>query len=330
MDEKRSQRLNIYEGEGAIKRFIERDEMTSIVELPSELNPLRGKGVKIFAKLMFENSLLNFKLYPALEMLMEAEEKGLLKDVEFLVEGSSGNTVAALAVLARVHYGKKLIAVVPRDIAAGKLNMLHILGAEIRFADPAKGGVAEARELGKNKGFLNLDQYSNEGNIRGHAKWTAKQTLEQMGGRLTIFCAGLGTTGTALGAKRCFEENGSKASVVAVILEEEERPAVPGVRTEKRLEEVSFSWKSKVDYSVFAGTKESYLLSLKLCRNGILAGPSSGFALSGLMKFLKSYELELDKFRNSDGEVVAVFICPDTVLPYLDKYAAQLNPEDFG
>lgn len=322
-------KLKVWEGTEAAKSFVVHDEMTPLVELPPEFNTLRDKGVRIFAKLMFENPLLNFKLYPAIEMLADAEEKGLLDDVQFLVEGSSGNTAAALAVLARIRYGKKLVAVVPRDIADGKLHMLHLFGAEVRFADPLKGGVAEARELGKQKNFLNLDQYSNEANIKGHAKQTAKQTLDQLGDRLSFFCAGLGTTATALGAQLYIKENGLKTSVIGVILDDEDRPAVPGVRTEKRLAEISFDWQSKMDYTVLANTKESYLWSLRLCRSGILGGSSSGFAFAGLKRFLETHEGELDKFRNRDGEVVAVFVCPDTALPYLDKYGTHLDPEDF-
>jgi cysteine synthase A len=80
---------------------------------------------------------------------------------------------------------------------------------------------------------------------------------------------------------------------------------------------------------VGAATKESYKKSLDLCRVGLLAGPSSGFALAGLLRFLGEHH-DLDRFRNSDGEVMASFICCDTPFPYLDKYSTILDPEDFA
>jgi hypothetical protein len=60
-----------------------------------------------------------------------------------------------------------------------------------------------------------------------------------------------------------------------------------------------------------------------------MAGPSSGFALAGLLRFLGN-QTDLDEFRNSDGEVVAAFICCDTPFPYLDKYSTVLDPADFA
>jgi cysteine synthase len=79
---------------------------------------------------------------------------------------------------------------------------------------------------------------------------------------------------------------------------------------------------------VEASTKESYKKSLDLLRAGLIAGPSSGFALAGLLRFFGQQSC-IDPFRNADGEVVAAFICCDTPFPYLDKYSTILDPIDF-
>jgi hypothetical protein len=62
-----------------------------------------------------------------------------------------------------------------------------------------------------------------------------------------------------------------------------------------------------------------------------LGGPSSGFALAGLLQFLETTveRSALDELRNADGEVYAVFVCADTPLPYLDKYSTHLDASDF-
>ena len=107
---------------------------------------------------------------------------------------------------------------------------------------------------------------------------------------------------------------------------------VPGVRSMRRLKEIAFDWGDVLDHHVEVDSKESFKKSLELCRAGLLAGPSSGMALLGLMQVLEKHKSEgtLDQLRNKDGEVVAVFVCPDSALLYLEKYPANLDPEDFN
>jgi len=106
---------------------------------------------------------------------------------------------------------------------------------------------------------------------------------------------------------------------------------VPGVRTSNLLREVAFNWKEVADHLEEVGTKESFEYSLKLCRAGLMAGPSSGFALAGLLHFLSRQKSAgtLDHLKNKDGELVAVFICPDSPFPYLNEYFEYLNDSYF-
>ncbi len=83
---------------------------------------------------------------------------------------------------------------------------------------------------------------------------------------------------------------------------------------------------NEIPTRVEAATKESYKKSLDLCRVGLLAGPSSGFALAGLLRYFDQQK-DLDRFRNQEGEVVSVFVCCDTPFPYLDKYSTILDPK---
>ena len=70
---------------------------------------------------------------------------------------------------------------------------------------------------------------------------------------------------------------------------------------------------------------------MELCRAGIVAGPSSGFALQGLLQFLSQQKKRgtLDTMRNEDGEIVAVFICPDSPFPYVEEYFEYLEESHF-
>lgn len=317
---------NVFAGPDALKQFLDPDSNPPLplVELPEVLNPFAEHKVRIYAKLLYLLPLLNLKSLPVLKMLQEAS--GKLEGVHTIVENSSGNTAFSLAIMARLYGIRSVRAIVPIDIAPGKLELLRLAGADVRFAPPEGGGVALAKQMGRRHGFLNLDQYGNPANIAAHATWTARQVWEQTEGKLTIYSAGLGTTGTVLGAVQFFRENGNGVTVVGTYCLP--GAAVPGVRSIKGLGEIAFDWESEIPHRVGAGTAESYKKSLDLCRAGLIAGPSSGFALAGLLRFLEQ-QSDLDHFRNSDGDVLAAFICCDTPFPYLDKYSTILSPTDF-
>lgn len=321
--------LQFFSGPEAIKGFLNPDNhsFTPLIELPENINPFARDNVHIYAKCEYLRPLLNIKSLQVFSMLQDAQSRGLLSGVQTLVENTSGNTGFSLGIIAKIFGILTVKTIVPIDIAPGKLEILRLAGVEFELCKT--GGINKAKELGRQKGFFNLDQYGNEANPSAMEKWSAPQIWEQTQGKITVFCAGLGTTGTIIGGGRFLKKKKSKTKIVGVILTPEN--AVPGVRTREKLKEISLDWESKIDYCVEIDTKESYKKSLALCRSGLIAGPSSGFALAGLIRFLKSQKEEgkLDDLRNKDGEVVAVFICTDTPFPYLEKYSTHLEPTDF-
>ncbi len=331
--------LNVFEGPDAIKDFLNPDNnpMIPLVELPEELNPFRKDGVRIYAKLMNMLPLANVKSLPALNMLLEAEKSGKLKDVHTIVENSSGNTVFSLALIARLFGIKRTKAIVSHEVRWGKLQLLRLFGIEILVnkepicPDPSDktSGIYKAKQKGKRRGWFNPGQYDNEANPEAHIKWTAPQIWKQTKGKITLFCAGMGTTGTIVGVSKYLKSKNKKITVVGVI--RSPNNPVPGVRTLNLLRQIAFDWKSAVDYIEEVGTKQSFIESLKLCRAGLMVGPSSGFALAGLLNFLSKIKKsgDLDNLRNKEGEVIAVLICPDSPLPYLNDYFEYLDESYF-
>lgn len=280
---------------------------------------------------MYLLPLLNIKSLTASNMLLEASAAGDLEGVESLIENSSGNTAFALGVLAE-HFGiSRVVSMVPWDLAPGKLDLLRLGGVEPRFVRETgrpPSGIAQAREAGRQPGWFNLAQYENDANPRAFEKWLAPEIWAQTEGRLTVFAAGLGTTGTLVGASRFFRRHATGVRVVGAMCDPDS--AVPGLRSERMLDEIEFPWRDAADGIVEVETKESFKKSLELCRCGIMAGPSSGLALAGLLRFLEGQEASgFDSLRNEDGEVVATFVCADSPLPYLDKYSTHLDPSDF-
>jgi cysteine synthase len=328
----RTHESNVFSGPDSIEAFLspERCPPTPLVEFPQHLNPFLSKRIRIFAKLAYLSPLLNIKYLPVFNMLLEAKREGLLEGVHTLVESSSGNTAFSLAVMAALFGIRRVFAYVPFDIAPGKLDMLRLIGVQPelkRGAPDEPSSIQQAKDAGNQPGYFCLAQYENQNNPAAFEKWLAPQIWEQTEGRMTVIATGLGTTGTMIGTTNYFRRCPRKIAVVASKCAPNE--AIPGVRSELKLREISFDWASTPDTIIEVSAKESFKRSLELCRSGMLAGPSSGFALAGLLHYLESRQEQIDELRNEEGEVVAVFICADTPLPYLDKYSTYLEAFEF-
>ena len=331
---------NVFKGPDALKDFLNPGKHPNLpmVELPASLNPFVKDNVRIFAKLMGLSPLGNVKAVPAFNMIREMFLRGDLDGVERLVENSSGNTVFSMALAARQFGVERTQSYVPSEISWNKLLMLQFFGIEpIVNQEPQNPvendpdtGVFKARADGNAPDAVNPGQYENPDNPEAHEKWTGPQIWEQTEGKIDVFCAGLGTTGTLIGNARFLKRKDPAVKVVGVLRAPDNY--VPGVRTEDLLNVVDFDWRSHVDSIESVETEASYISSMALSRNGILAGPSSGLALSGLLNHLgdlkKNGRLD-DLRRSSDGEITCVFPCPDGPMPYLDEYFKYVDPSHF-
>jgi len=331
---------NVFKGPDALKDFLNPGKHPNLplVELPASLNPFAKDNVKIFAKLMGLSPLGNVKAVPAFNMIREMFLRGDLQGVERLVENSSGNTVFSMALAARQFGVERTQSYVPSEISWNKLLMLQFFGIEpIVNQEPQNPtendpttGVFKARKDGTASDAVNPGQYENPDNPAAHEKWTGPQIWEQTEGKIDIFCAGLGTTGTLIGNSKFLKKKNPAVKVVGVMRAADNY--VPGVRTEDLLNVVEFDWESHVDSIEPVETEASYISSMALSRNGILAGPSSGLALSGLINHLKRLkdDNQLDDLRRSpNGEITCVFPCPDGPLPYLDEYFKYIDASHF-
>ncbi len=331
---------NVFKGPDALKDYLNPGKHPNLpmVELPASLNPFAKNKVRIFAKLMGQSPLGNVKAVPAFNMIREMFLRGDLEGVERLVENSSGNTVFSMALAARQFGVERTQSYVPSEVSWNKLLMLQFFGIEPIVNqepqnpvknDPATG-VFKARRDGNESDVVNPGQYENPDNPNAHEKWTGPQIWEQTEGKIDIFCAGLGTTGTLIGNARFLKGKNPALNVVGAMRAPDNY--VPGVRTQDLLKVVDFDWRSHVDHIEFVETKASYISSMALSRKGILAGPSSGLALVGLINHLKGLKNDnlLEAMRRSaNGEIICVFPCPDGPVPYLDEYFKYINASHF-
>lgn len=106
---------------------------------------------------------------------------------------------------------------------------------------------------------------------------------------------------------------------------------VPGPRSYALLGPVKFPWQASVDHMEHVGSQDSFQLSLDLCRNGIVCGPSSGFNLTGLYSLLRQKKADgtLSDLKNPDGEAHCVFLCCDLPYQYIAEYFDKLGDKAF-
>jgi len=187
---------------------------TPLVGLPA-LAP--SADVRLWAKLEDHNPTGSIKDRVAAAMIEAAEADGVLRAGRTILEPTSGNTGIALAMAAKLK-GYGLVCVMPENTSVERRQLLQAYGARIVFS-PAAGGsnqaVAMAKELAKqNTDWVMLYQYGNPANALAHYRGTGPEILRDLP-TVTHFVAGLGTTGTLMGAGRYLREHKPDVDIIA-------------------------------------------------------------------------------------------------------------------
>jgi cysteine synthase len=187
---------------------------TPLVGLP-RLSP--SPEVRLWAKLEDRNPTGSVKDRAAFYMITAAEKDGLLKPGSTILEPTSGNTGISLAMVAKLR-GYRLVCVMPENTSVERRQLLEMYGAEV-IPSPAAGGsneaVAKAKRIAaENPDWVMLYQYGNPANAQAHYETTGPELLADLPS-ITHFVAGLGTTGTLMGAGRFLRENVPGVAIVA-------------------------------------------------------------------------------------------------------------------
>jgi cysteine synthase B len=187
---------------------------TLLIGLPI-LSP--SPTVRLWAKMEDRNPTGSIKDRTALSMLDAAEKSGQLKPGATILEPTSGNTGISLAMAAKVR-GYRLICVMPENTSPERRQLLEMWGAKI-ISSPAAGGSNEAVRVAKelaveNPEWVFLYQYGNPANTAAHYNSTGPEIYEDLP-TITHFVAGLGTTGTLMGAGRYLREKNPDIQIIA-------------------------------------------------------------------------------------------------------------------
>lgn len=289
---------------------------TPLVGLPN-LSP--SKDVRLWAKLEDRNPTGSIKDRAALAMIVAGEADGTLTPGCTILEPTSGNTGISLAMAARLK-GYKLICVMPENTSAERTQILNMWGAEIRYS-PAAGGSNEAVRVAKNLATENpnwvmLYQYGNQANSDAHYHGTGPEILADCP-TVTHFVAGLGTTGTLMGAGRYLREHRPDISIVAA--EPRYGELVYGLRNidEGFVPELYDESVLTTRFSV--GPLEALTRTRELLnREGIFAGISTGAILHAALGMA-------DKAVKAGKKADIVFIVCDGGWKYLSTGAYEGN-----
>ena len=177
----------------------------------------RKAGANLFAKLEYLNPAGSTKDRVALSMILDAEEKGLLKPGATIIEPTSGNTGIALAALG-VSRGYKVILTMPDTMSQERRDLLQAYGAQVVLTPGDRsmvGAIVEAKKLAAQieNSFIPF-QFDNPANVKAHYETTGPEIWEALDGKIDVFVAGIGTGGTITGVGRYLKEKNPAIQVI--------------------------------------------------------------------------------------------------------------------
>ena len=259
------------------------------------------KNVEIWAKAEWRNPGGSVKDRPAARMILDGERSGALTRDKILIDATSGNTGIAYAMIGAAR-GYRVRLCVPENVTPERKRILRAFGADVVFTNPMEGSDGaiirvKAMYAEEPDRYFYPDQYNNPGNWLSHYDTTGPEIVEQTEGRITHFVAGLGTSGTFIGAGRKFREFNPKIRLISVQpdsplhglegLKHMATAIVPGIYDP-----------ALADEDIGVSTEEAFDLTRRLAREGMFVGISSGANLAGALRVAR---------QASDAVIVVIF-----------------------
>ena len=290
-----------------------------------------GAKADVVAKLESFNPLGSVKDRIGVSMIVDAEEKGLIKKDTVIVEPTSGNTGIALAFVCAAR-GYKLILTMPDTMSLERRQLLSVFGAELVLTPGAEGmpgAVRKAEQLvAENPNYFMPQQFKNPTNPEVHRLTTAEEIWRDTNGKVDILISGVGTGGTITGVAEVIKPR--KPEFKAIAVEPVDSPVLSGGKPgSHKIQGIGAGFipdvlrTDLVDEIIKVTNEDAGIIARRLAREeGILAGISSGAATWAA--------LEVAKREENKGKLIVV-VLPDTGERYLSTWLFQeLYPVALG
>ena len=262
-----------------------------------------GLKARLVAKVEYFNLTGSVKDRIAYQMIVDAEEAGLLKPGATIIEPTSGNTGIGLAAVGTAK-GYRVILVMPETMSVERRKMVKGYGAEVVLTEGAKGmkgAIAKAEELaaGIENSFI-PQQFENMSNRKAHFLTTGPEIWEDTDGEVDIFVSAIGTGGTISGTGKYLKEKNPNVKVIGV------EPATSAVLTGGKPGPHKIQG---IGTGFIPTTLDAFATGAEIGRKeGILVGISSGSAIYAA--------LEVAKREENAGKLIVVLL-PDSGDRYL-------------
>ncbi len=277
------------------------DELVGKTPLMKISNIIKEENLeaRIFAKLECFNPTGSAKDRPALQMILKAEEDGILKENSVIIEPTSGNTGIGLAAIGASR-GYKVIIVMPDTMSEERIKLMKAYGAEIVLTDGKRGmqgSIEEAQRLSEEyeNSFI-PSQFDNPQNPEAHYKTTGPEIWNDTDGKVDILVAGIGTGGTLSGTGKYLKEQNADIKVVGV--EPLSSPLLTkGVAGAHAIQGIGANFvpenlnRDIYDEIIDVSNEDAFCYARKMAqKEGIAVGISSGAALFGAIELAKRPE----------------------------------------
>ncbi|MCH5255456.1 MAG: cysteine synthase A [Lachnospiraceae bacterium] len=290
---------------------------TPLLEVSNYAKANQVEDATLLVKLEYLNPAGSVKDRIALNMIEDAEKKGVLKPGATIIEPTSGNTGIGLAAIAAAK-GYHAILTLPETMSVERRKLLQAYGAELVLTEGAKGmkgAIAKAEELQASiAGSIILGQFVNPANPEIHKATTGPEIWQDTDGKVDIFVAGVGTGGTVTGVGAYLKEKNPNVKVVAV--EPESSPVLSGGQPgPHKIQGIGAGFVPEVldtgiyDEIIKVSNEDAFAKGREIAvKEGVLVGISSGAALFAATQLAKRPE--------NKGKVI-VALLPDSGDRYL-------------